>query len=107
MVQIQLFGVWHSWMEALQVHADTGNATSLNGSYTTRKILHFSSLITEISDSLAKKNLSISKACTPHLQLQETEAILLGFSRWVAIQDRFWMRPLRPVGLGSNWKLRI
>ena len=27
-----------------------------------------------------------------HLQLQETEAILLGFSRWVAIQDGFWMR---------------
>ena len=55
MVQIQLFGVWHSWMEALQVHADTGNITSLNGSYTSQKIRHFSSLITDIFDSLAKK----------------------------------------------------
>ena len=95
----QLFGVWHAWMEALQVHADTGNITSLNGSYTSPKILHCSSLITEISDSLAEKESFRFQSLYPPLPAP-TVACAIGKLRpfsWVShvgwqFRTGFWMR---------------
>ena len=69
---------------------DTGNATFFNGGYTPRNSF--------TSHHSPKSLITIFKACTPPHQLLvqlRNEAILLGFSRWVAIQDGLLMRPIR------------